>query len=132
MQEGRSSVAFAGDSAMSPLDAAWETIRLGLRRDCGARTFDGWLKPAELGAFDPELGSLDLVMPIGFAAISASAFSLRGKPPFRSSARFGSSLAKVAPSPRPCSFWTTNQPRLRASRRRRRTRVPISTRATAF
>ena len=88
MQEGRSSAEFAGDlamspldaaslamspldaaySAMSPLDAAWETIRLGLRRDCGARTFDGWLKPAELGAFDPELGSLDLVMPSQFMA----------------------------------------------------------------
>jgi chromosomal replication initiator protein len=52
----------------SPLVAAWETIRSGLRRDCGARTFDGWLKPAELGSFDPEIGSLELVMPSQFMA----------------------------------------------------------------
>ena len=31
----------AGD----PIAAAWESIRAGLRRDCGARTFDGWLQP---------------------------------------------------------------------------------------
>ncbi|MFC7536944.1 chromosomal replication initiator protein DnaA [Sphingomonas sp. GCM10030256] len=52
----------------SPLCAAWETIRAGLRRDCGVRTFDGWLKPAELGAFDPESGALDIVMPSQFMA----------------------------------------------------------------
>ena len=33
----------------APLEAAWESIRTNLRRDLGARTFDGWLKPAELG-----------------------------------------------------------------------------------
>nr|WP_240309566.1 MULTISPECIES: chromosomal replication initiator protein DnaA [Sphingomonas] len=58
----------AGDSSMSPLVAAWETIRVGLRRDCGARTFDGWLKPAELGGFDPDTGALELVMPSQFMA----------------------------------------------------------------
>ena len=52
----------------SPLAAAWAAIRSGLRRDCGARTFDGWLKPAELGTFDPETGSLELVMPSQFMA----------------------------------------------------------------
>lgn len=52
----------------SPLVAAWETIRAGLKRDCGARTFDGWLKPAELGGFDPESGTLDLVLPSQFMA----------------------------------------------------------------
>jgi len=52
----------------APLDAAWESIRTGLRRDLGARTFDGWLKPAELGAFEPDSGSLDLVMPSQFMA----------------------------------------------------------------
>ena len=46
----------------TPLSAAWESIRTGLRRDCGARTFDGWLRPAELGAFDPDSGELELVM----------------------------------------------------------------------
>ena len=52
----------------TPLAAAWENIRTGLRRDCGARTFDGWLKPAELGAFDPDSGELELVMPSKFMA----------------------------------------------------------------
>ena len=52
----------------APLEAAWDTIRVGLRRDCGARTFDGWLKPAELGAFDGETGELEIVMPSQFMA----------------------------------------------------------------
>jgi chromosomal replication initiator protein len=52
----------------TPLVAAWDTIRSGLRRDCGARTFDGWLKPAELGAFDPDTGGLEIVMPSQFMA----------------------------------------------------------------
>ena len=51
-----------------PLEAAWETIRANLKRDCGARTFDGWLKPAELGEFDAEQGILDIVMPSQFMA----------------------------------------------------------------
>ena len=53
---------------MSPLAAAWQTIRTGLKRDCGARTFDGWLKPAEIGAFDAETGTLEIVMPSQFMA----------------------------------------------------------------
>ena len=52
----------------TPLVAAWDSIRTGLRRDCGARTFDGWLKPAELGAFEPDSGELQLVMPSQFMA----------------------------------------------------------------
>lgn len=52
----------------APLEAAWDTIRVGLRRDCGARTFDGWLKPAELGAFDGESGELEIIMPSQFMA----------------------------------------------------------------
>ena len=52
----------------APLEAAWETIRAGLRRDLGARTFDGWLKPASLGQFDPDSGSLDIAMPSQFMA----------------------------------------------------------------
>ncbi|HET9356211.1 MAG TPA: chromosomal replication initiator protein DnaA [Sphingomicrobium sp.] len=52
----------------TPLAAAWEAIRTGLRRDCGARTFDGWLKPADLGAFNPDSGDLQIVMPSQFMA----------------------------------------------------------------
>ncbi|HYI42426.1 MAG TPA: DnaA/Hda family protein, partial [Sphingomicrobium sp.] len=52
----------------APLEAAWESIRAGLRRDLGARTFDGWLKPAQLGALDPDSGTLELLMPSKFMA----------------------------------------------------------------
>ncbi|HET9460278.1 MAG TPA: DnaA N-terminal domain-containing protein, partial [Sphingomicrobium sp.] len=52
----------------APLEAAWESIRTGLRRDLGVRTFDGWLKPAALGHLDPDSGTLELVMPSQFMA----------------------------------------------------------------
>ncbi|RST32154.1 chromosomal replication initiator protein DnaA [Sphingomonas ginkgonis] len=55
-------------SIAAPLVAAWENIRGGLRRDLGVRTFDGWLKPAELGGFDPESGCLEISMPSQFMA----------------------------------------------------------------
>jgi len=58
----------AGPSVAAPLEAAWDSIRTGLRRDLGARTFDGWLKPAELGGFEPDSGTLDVVMPSQFMA----------------------------------------------------------------
>jgi chromosomal replication initiator protein len=57
-----------GQAAADPLQAAWEAIRAGLRRDCGARTFDGWLRPIALGAFDAEHGSLRLELPSQFMA----------------------------------------------------------------
>ncbi len=56
------------DAGIAPLEAAWDAIRTGLRRDLGVRTFDGWLKPAELGALDPDSGELDIVMPSQFMA----------------------------------------------------------------
>ena len=52
----------------APLEAAWDSIRTGLRRDLGVRTFDGWLKPAEIGDFDADSGELALVMPSKFMA----------------------------------------------------------------
>ena len=52
----------------APLDAAWETIRAGLRRAVGVRSFDGWLKPATLGAFDGESGEIEIQMPSQFMA----------------------------------------------------------------
>ena len=51
----------------TPLSAAWENIRTGLRRDCGARTFDGWLRPIALGGFDTDAGAVDF-RPVGVAA----------------------------------------------------------------
>jgi chromosomal replication initiator protein len=62
------SLDLAGAPVAAPLEAAWESIRTGLRRDLGARTFDGWLKPAELGGFEPDSGTLDVVMPSQFMA----------------------------------------------------------------
>jgi chromosomal replication initiator protein len=57
-----------GAGGAVPLQAAWEAIRAGLRRDCGARTFDGWLRPIALGAHDPESGTLRLELPSQFMA----------------------------------------------------------------
>ncbi|HEY0313049.1 MAG TPA: chromosomal replication initiator protein DnaA [Allosphingosinicella sp.] len=51
-----------------PLQHAWEAIRAGLRRDCGARTFDGWLRPIALGNFDSDTGILRLELPSQFMA----------------------------------------------------------------
>jgi chromosomal replication initiator protein len=50
------------------IGAAWEQIRIGLRRDCGARTFDGWLRPVSLGGFDAATGTLRLNLPSQFMA----------------------------------------------------------------
>jgi chromosomal replication initiator protein len=50
------------------IGTAWEQIRAGLRRDCGARTFDGWLRPIALGAFDQASGLLTLELPSQFMA----------------------------------------------------------------
>ena len=47
---------------------AWESIRANLRRDCGARTFDGWLRPIALGDFDAASGTLRLQLPSQFMA----------------------------------------------------------------
>src|SRR5690349_23760756 len=52
----------------APLEAAWDSIRTGLRRDLGARTFDGWLKPAVLGAFEADGGALEIQLPSQFMA----------------------------------------------------------------
>ncbi len=51
-----------------PIAAAWEQIRVGLRRDCGARTFDGWLRPIALGGFEADTGTVCLELPSQFMA----------------------------------------------------------------
>ncbi|MGZ8282491.1 MAG: chromosomal replication initiator protein DnaA [Allosphingosinicella sp.] len=50
------------------IEQAWEAIRAGLRRDCGARTFDGWLRPIALGGFDADVGTVRLELPSQFMA----------------------------------------------------------------
>ena len=54
--------------AGSPLEAAWGAIRAGLRRDCGARTFDNWLKPIRLAGYDEVAGAVTLALPSDFMA----------------------------------------------------------------
>ncbi|MBX3562234.1 MAG: chromosomal replication initiator protein DnaA [Sphingomonas sp.] len=56
------------DVGMAPVAIAWESIRADLRRDCGARTFDGWLRPIALGGFDSDSGTLVLELPSQFMA----------------------------------------------------------------
>jgi chromosomal replication initiator protein len=56
------------DQGADRLPAVWETIRAGLRRDCGARTFDGWLRPIALGNFDSDNATLRLELPSQFMA----------------------------------------------------------------
>ena len=56
------------DGSLSPVAAAWEQIRAGLRRDCGARTFDGWLRPIALAGFDSDSATLRLELPSQFMA----------------------------------------------------------------
>ncbi len=50
------------------IEQTWEAIRAGLRRDCGARMFDAWLRPIALGGFDPSTGTLMLSLPSKFMA----------------------------------------------------------------
>ncbi|WP_253201475.1 chromosomal replication initiator protein DnaA [Sphingomonas quercus] len=55
-------------SESDPVSLAWAEIRAGLRRDCGARTFDGWLKPIRLAGHDLDAGVIELVLPSQFMA----------------------------------------------------------------
>lgn len=64
----RATAALSEGADAEPIAAAWEAIRSGLRRDCGARTFDGWLRPITLGSFDPESATLRLELPSQFMA----------------------------------------------------------------
>ena len=98
----------AEPTVAAPLEAAWESIRTGLRRDLGARTFDGWLKPAELGAFEPDSGALEIVMPSQFMADWVTLAFRRAAGAgvedgaCRSSAKCGSSPPPMRRGPRRC------------------------------
>ena len=56
------------DRSLSPAEAAWDAIRLSLRRSCGERTFDGWLKPLRLAGYDRDAGIVRLAAPSAFMA----------------------------------------------------------------
>ena len=61
-----------GSAVTSDLEArlktAWATVRDGLRRDVGARSFDRWLGRIMLGDFCPTDRSVTLVLPSAFMA----------------------------------------------------------------
>lgn len=65
MAELRSVVVEPSEEA--ELARAWSVIREGLRRDCGARLFDHWLKPLALAGFASP-GVVRLVVPSDFMA----------------------------------------------------------------
>ncbi len=48
--------------------AAWATVRDGLRRDVGARSFDHWLSGIRLGDYCPNDRAVALVLPSAFMA----------------------------------------------------------------
>ncbi|UAK22821.1 chromosomal replication initiator protein DnaA [Sphingomonas nostoxanthinifaciens] len=56
------------DDACLPAQAAWEAIRASLRRSCGERIFDGWLKPLALASCDLDAGDVRLTAPSAFMA----------------------------------------------------------------
>jgi chromosomal replication initiator protein len=64
----RQGMAERGVNGGAHLAQAWDAIRAGLRRDCGARMFDAWLRPIALGGFDPASGTLLLNLPSKFMA----------------------------------------------------------------
>jgi len=51
-----------------PAEAAWEAIRSSLRRSCGERIFDGWLKQLTLAGHDLDGGEVRLAAPSAFMA----------------------------------------------------------------
>lgn len=56
----------ADDAAV--LAESWSAIRVGLRRDIGAKLFDQWLRPARLGNYCVLTRTLDICLPSDFSA----------------------------------------------------------------
>ncbi|WP_294392990.1 chromosomal replication initiator protein DnaA [uncultured Sphingomonas sp.] len=56
------------EDGLLPVEAAWDAIRSSLRRSCGERIFDGWLKQLQLGECDLDAGEVRLEAPSAFMA----------------------------------------------------------------
>jgi chromosomal replication initiator protein len=56
------------NAAQLPVEAAWDGIRAALRKSCGERIFDGWLKPLRLASCDADSGEVRLSAPSAFMA----------------------------------------------------------------
>ncbi len=63
--EGVELIEAPGDSG---LIAAWESVRLDMRKDVGVRLFDQWLRPLQLGPVCDTTGTLQLIAASDFAA----------------------------------------------------------------
>ena len=50
------------------LQADWADISQGLRKDLGSQLFTQWIRPIQLGKFNPESGTLELFLSTEFAA----------------------------------------------------------------
>ena len=59
---------FVDQDGQSPVEAAWDAIRQSLRKSCGERAFDGWLKPLVLADHDLGSGEVRLAAPSAFMA----------------------------------------------------------------
>jgi len=60
--------AVVADAGQLPVEAAWDGIRASLRKSCGERIFDGWLKPLRLAGCDSDSGEVRLSAPSAFMA----------------------------------------------------------------
>ena len=60
--------AAVADAGQLPVEAAWDGIRASLRKSCGERIFDGWLKPLRLAGCDSDSGEVRLSAPSAFMA----------------------------------------------------------------
>ncbi len=63
--EGAEIIGAPGDAGLT---IAWESVRLDMRKDVGARLFDQWLRPLQLGTFCETTGTLQIVAASDFAA----------------------------------------------------------------
>jgi len=52
----------------SRLDADWQSISSGLRRDLGAQIYGQWIRSISLGDFCDLTGALELLLPSDFSA----------------------------------------------------------------
>ncbi len=56
------------ETGSDQLEAVWQSLRAGLRRDVGVRMFDQWLKPLALGEYCSYSGTIELHATTEFSA----------------------------------------------------------------
>lgn len=68
IENGQSYGGNAGSDFKSRLDADWQSISSGLRRDLGAQIYGQWIRSINLGDFCDLTGTLELLLPSDFSA----------------------------------------------------------------